>query len=71
MPLLKKEGVGAINWGFVSGKSQTIYPWDSWQKEYTAEPKVWFHDIFRADGTPFLSEETDLIRSLTGASPQG
>jgi hypothetical protein len=67
MPLLKKEGVGAINWGFVSGKSQTIYPWDSWQQAYASEPKVWFHDIFRGDGTPYSPEEADLIRSLTGA----
>ena len=25
---------GAYNWGFVAGKTQTIYPWDSWQKPY-------------------------------------
>jgi hypothetical protein len=30
LPVLKQEKVGAYNWGFVSGKSQTIYPWDSW-----------------------------------------
>ena len=29
---LKDEKVGAYNWGFVNGKSQTIYPWDSWEK---------------------------------------
>jgi hypothetical protein len=67
MPLLKKEGVGAISWGFVSGKSQTIYPWDSWQQAYPSEPKIWFHDIFHGDGAPYAAEETDLIRSLTGA----
>jgi len=65
LPLLKAERVGAYNWGFVSGKSQTIYPWDSWDKTYTAEPKVWFHDIFRADGTPFDPQEVTLIKSLT------
>jgi hypothetical protein len=42
LPLLKSEKVGAYNWGFVNGKSQTIYPWDSWDKTYTAEPLVWF-----------------------------
>ncbi|MGA2378600.1 MAG: cellulase family glycosylhydrolase [Spirochaetia bacterium] len=68
MPHLKKEKVGAINWGFVSGKSQTIYPWDSWQQAYPGEPKVWFHDIFRGDGTPYSADETELIRSLTGPS---
>ncbi|HTE16769.1 MAG TPA: 1,4-beta-xylanase, partial [Armatimonadota bacterium] len=57
LPFLKKENVGAYNWGFVSGKSQTIYPWDSWQKQYTGEPPVWFHDIFRTDGAPYREEE--------------
>jgi len=64
---LKKEKVGAYCWGFVAGKTNTIYPWDSWQKPYDAEPKVWFHDIFRTDGTPFDAKEVDYIRSLTSA----
>ena len=64
--ILKKEKIGAYNWGFVSGKSQTIYPWDSWQKPYTAEPETWFHDIFRADGSAYRSEEVKYIRSVTG-----
>ena len=68
LPVLKQEKVGAYNWGFVSGKSQTIYPWDSWEKQYTAEPEVWFHDIFRPDGQPYDKKETDLIRTLTGKS---
>ena len=72
LPIFARRRVGAINWGFVSGKSQTIYPWDSWVNEYTAEPKVWFHDIFRANGTPFDAAEVRLIRSLTrrALSPQ-
>jgi Cellulase (glycosyl hydrolase family 5) len=65
LPIFARRHVGAINWGFVSGKTQTIYPWDSWNNEYTAEPKVWFHDIFRADGIPYDSAEVRLIRSLT------
>lgn len=66
LPILKEEHVGAYNWGLVSGKTQTIYPWDSWEKAYTAEPKPWFHDIFRSDGTPYDASETELIRNLTG-----
>ena len=65
LPLLKAEGVGAYNWGFVNGKSQTIYPWDSWEKTYTGEPAVWFHDIFRKDGGPYDPKEVMLIRQLT------
>ena len=30
--LLKEQGIGAINWGLVSGKTQTIYPW-GWNKD--------------------------------------
>jgi hypothetical protein len=62
---LKHEGVGAYNWGFVSGKSQTIYPWDSWQKHYTAEPPLWFHDIFHTDGKPYDPDEIRYIRGVT------
>src|SRR5271163_603865 len=71
LPLLKKEKVGAYNWGFVNGKSQTIYPWDSWEKSYNAEPAVWFHDIFRQDGAPYDPKEVELIRRLTGADASG
>lgn len=67
LPYFKQQAVDAINWGFVSGESQTIYPWDSWQRPYPAEPPVWFHDIFRPDGTPYRQEEVQLIRALTGA----
>ncbi|HNQ87205.1 MAG TPA: 1,4-beta-xylanase [Verrucomicrobiota bacterium] len=67
--LMKEQGVGAYNWGFVSGKTQTIYPWDSWQKTYTAEPPVWFHDILRPDGTPYIPTEADYIKRITAPAP--
>jgi len=65
LPLLKEQHVGAYNWGFVSGKSQTIYPWDSWEKQYTGPPPVWFHDIFYPDGKPYATAEVQLIKKLT------
>jgi hypothetical protein len=65
LPVLRRHHAGGINWGLVSGKTQTIYPWDSWNREYTAEPPVWFHDVFRADGTPYDSGEVAFIRSIT------
>jgi hypothetical protein len=64
---LKDEKVAAYCWGFVAGKSQTIYPWETWRKKYTAEPKVWFHDLFRADGTAFDPKEIEYIKGVTGA----
>jgi hypothetical protein len=66
MPYFKEQNVAAIHWGLVAGRSQTIYPWDSWKKRYTAEPDPWFHDVFRDDGTPYRQSEVDLIRKLTG-----
>lgn len=65
LPLLKERKVGAYNWGFVSGKTQSIYPWDSWVKAHGAEPDVWFHDGSHADGRPYREEEVALIQSLT------
>jgi hypothetical protein len=70
MPLLARRHVGAYNWGFVAGKTQTIYPWDSWYTEYRAEPAVWFHDIFRGNGAPYDASEVTLIKALTAANAQ-
>ena len=61
---MKEQHVGAYNWGFVSGKTQTIFPWDSWTKTYTSEPPVWFHDIFHTDGTPYKTDEVQFIKSV-------
>jgi hypothetical protein len=65
LPILKENSIAAINWGFVSGKTNTIYPWQSWRQEFTSEPEIWFHDIFRNDGTPFSKEEIEFIRQMT------
>lgn len=65
LPVFKKHRIAAYNWGFVAGRSQTQYPWDSWARKYEREPEVWFHDLFRADHTPYRPKEIELIRSLT------
>ena len=63
----KVHNVGMINWGLVQGKTQTHLPWDSWQRPYTdREPSVWFHEVFRTDGTPYIQEEVDFIKRMTG-----
>jgi len=70
LSVLKEQNIAAYCWGFVLGKTQTIYPWDSWTTAYESEPAVWFHDIFRADGTPFDLEEIAAIKRAT-AKTQG
>jgi hypothetical protein len=63
MPMLKRENVGAYNWGFVAGKTNTIFKWDD-PRPNEAEPPLWFHDILRKDGTPYRQDEIDAIKAL-------
>ncbi len=69
LPIAKRDRVGALNWGFVAGKTQTFLPWDSWQNPYVhRQPPVWFHDIFYANGKPYRPAEVKFIRKMTGKS---
>jgi hypothetical protein len=63
MPLLKTENIGAINWGFVSGKTNTIFAWDTPMPD-GKKPSLWFHDIYRKNGTPFSKDEVSFIKKL-------
>ena len=64
LPLLKEENIGAYNWGLVAGKTNTIYAWDTPMPD-GKEPPVWFHDIFRKDGTPYDPKEIAVIKEIT------
>jgi len=69
LPLARRYDVGMINWGFVLGKTQTNFPWDSWQRPYTQNPPVvWHHDVFHPDGRPYRQAEVDQIRAMTAAA---
>ena len=66
LPIAREYNVAAISWGLVAGKTQTYLPWDSWDRPYVkVQPSIWFHDIFRPDGTPYRQHEIDLILDLT------
>lgn len=68
LPVFERHGIAAYNWGLVMGKTQTHLPWDSWKKPYVdREPDVWFHEVFKADGTPYRPAETELLKKLTSA----
>ena len=68
LPIGKRRNIGMINWGFVEGKTQTIMPWDSWQRPYTLRPPtVWFHDLLHPDGTPYRAREIEIIKRLSAA----
>jgi len=70
LPILKKYNVGAYNWGFVAGKTQTHCPWDSWSTVYEAEPELWFHDIFRENDEAYLPEEIAFLKEITKQKKQ-
>jgi len=63
LPVFRQHCAGAINWGLVSGKTQTIYPW-GWSPE-KGEPPIFHHDILQPDGK-FLypTEEQEIRRAL-------
>lgn len=65
LPIFKRNGVGAINWGLVAGKTQTNYPQGN--KGGEPEPPVWYHDIFRTNGEPFSEEEAEMIKRMTNS----
>jgi hypothetical protein len=65
LPIAKRHNVGAFNWGLIAGKTQTYFPWDSWDHPYTTIPEVWFHDLLRPDGRPYQGSEMDAIHGLT------
>ncbi|MBA7595584.1 hypothetical protein ES703_02548 [subsurface metagenome] len=81
LPIFKKHRVGCYNWGLVAGKSQTHWNWASVLRlerrqlqgavlkpgDPIPEPALWFHDIFRIDGTPFDQKEVDFIKDITGS----
>ena len=64
LPLLKEKEISAINWGFVSGKTNTMYPWSSWQEDFDSIPKIWHHDIYLPDKTPFDQKEIDFLKEI-------
>jgi hypothetical protein len=63
LPMFKENEIHAVNWGFVSGKTNTIFPWSSWSKAFDSMPKIWHHDIYRTDKSPFSEEEIALLKA--------
>jgi hypothetical protein len=64
-PMLREQNIGAINWGLVAGRTQTNFLWNTPLPD-CSEPPLWGHDLFRSDGTPYIAEEIEMLRKLTG-----
>lgn len=66
LPIYKRNGIGAINWGLVAGKTQTIYPW-GWD-ESKGQPEAPFHDIFNPDGSLLIPGDAEAFAEATGVA---
>ena len=64
LPLFKEKEVAAVNWGFVAGKTNTAFPWSSWQVKFDSLPKIWHHDIYLPDKTPYDQKEIDFLKEI-------
>jgi Cellulase (glycosyl hydrolase family 5) len=72
LPVAKPMRIAVYNWGLVAGKTQTYLPYDSWRNPYLdRQPRVWHHDIFHPDGSPYNPLETDFIQRMTDRKPGG
>ena len=67
LPYFKENKMACWNWGLVAGRTQTYFPWGS--PKGAPEPKLWHHDILRADGTAFDAREVKSIKVTTGKLP--
>lgn len=62
LPLLKREHVGSYFFGFVNGKMQFNEPWEYLKVRQDMDFKLWMHDIFYNDFTPYDEEEIDVLK---------
>jgi hypothetical protein len=62
LPIFAELKVGCIHWGLVNGKTQTNYRWGS--KAGDPPPKVWQHDLFHTDLTPYDAKELAVFHEL-------
>ena len=60
LPVFTREQVGALSWGLVNGKTQTDLPWG--HRPGQPAPKVWQHDLFKPDYTPYDLREIELFK---------
>jgi hypothetical protein len=59
LPIFAAGRIGSYHWGLVAGRTQTYMPWGS--KKGDPMPKIWQHDVFRTDGTPYNPKEFELL----------
>nr|WP_319777171.1 hypothetical protein [uncultured Sphaerochaeta sp.] len=64
LPVFKKEKIGSYFFGFVNGKAQFNYVWNFIKGMPDIDTRLWMHDIFHSDFTPYDPEEIEVIKDL-------
>ena len=62
LPFFATHKVGWYEWGLCAGSAQYHFPWN-WP-EGSPPPWLWFHCLLYPDGTPYKTEEIELIKSF-------
>lgn len=65
LPIFKERKIACYQWGLVKGRTQTHLPWPNIQRAVPEYADTWFHDLLKADGSPYDEREVALIQSLT------
>lgn len=60
LPIFRREGIGAMHWGFVNGRTQTHLNWGHLPGQ--PDPPAWQHDLLRLDYSPYDPVEIDLFK---------
>ncbi|WP_062200371.1 cellulase family glycosylhydrolase [Demequina salsinemoris] len=66
LPLWKREEIGSYFFGFVNGKCQLHEAWDFIKGIDGVDTRLWMHDIFHDDFTPYDAEEIAVLKELNG-----
>jgi hypothetical protein len=61
LPIFARHGVSCYHWGLVAGRTQTYLEGG---RSKDPNPKVWRHDVFHPDGTPYDPGEFELLRQF-------
>ncbi len=62
LPVFKETGVACLCWGLVNGRTQTDLNWG--HRPGDPPPKLWQHDLFRSDGSPYDPKEIELFNQF-------
>ncbi len=63
------EKVGCMLWGLVNGKTQTDLPWG--HRPGDPVPKVWQHDLYHGDFTPYDKSEIETLKKYIANANAG